>query len=126
MVFILAEAGVNHNGSLDLAYKLIDIAVESKADAIKFQTFKTESLVSYDAPKAIYQIQTNNKKETQFEMIKKLELSYDDFKKIFKRCKEKGITFVSSPFDIESVDFLANIGVSMFKVGSGELTNYLL
>jgi N,N'-diacetyllegionaminate synthase len=126
MVFILAEAGVNHNGSLELAYKLIDIAVESKADAIKFQTFKTESLVSYDAPKAIYQIQTNNKKETQFEMIKKLELSYDDFKKIFKRCKEKGITFVSSPFDIESVDFLANIGVSMFKVGSGELTNYLL
>jgi len=125
MVFILAE-GVNHKGKLDLAYKLIDIAVEAKADAIKFQSFNQEYLIYSNVSNSQYKLENANKDETQFNMIKKLELSYDDLKKIFKRCIEKGIMFVSSPFDIESVDFLENIGVSIFKVGSSELTNYLL
>lgn len=126
MVFILAEAGVNHNGSLKLAYKLIDIAKDAKADAIKFQTFKTEYGIRKDAEKATYQKETTDKNESQFDMVKKLELSFDDFKKIYKRCNEKDIEFVSSPFDIESVDFLDELGVNMFKVGSGEITNFLL
>ena len=126
MVYILAEAGVNHNGSLELAYKLIDIAKDANADAIKFQTFKTENVIRKDAEKASYQKETTDKNESQFDMVKKLELSFDDFKKIYKRCKEKDIEFVSSPFDIESVDFLDDLGVNMFKVGSGEITNFLL
>lgn len=126
MTFILAEAGVNHNGKLELAYKLIDIAVEAKADAIKFQTFKTEDLVSKDAIKAEYQNNNTDPNESQYNMLKKLELSYTDFEKIYIRCLEKNIEFISSPFDIDSVDFLNNLGVKTFKVGSGELTNYLL
>jgi N,N'-diacetyllegionaminate synthase len=126
MVYIIAEAGVNHNGSLKLAYQLIDIAVKSKADAIKFQTFNSKKLVSNTAEKAEYQKETTGENETQLDMLKKLELSYDDFKLISKRCDEMGIEFISTPFDLESVDFLDSLGVNTFKVGSGDLTNFLL
>ena len=126
MVYIIAEAGVNHNGSLELAYQLIDIAVKSKADAIKFQTFNSNKLVSGKAEKAEYQKETTGKNETQLEMLKKLELSYDNFRLISKKCKEVGIEFISTPFDLDSVDFLDSLGVTTFKVGSGDLTNFLL
>jgi len=126
MVYIIAEAGVNHNGSLELAYKLIDIAVKAKADAIKFQTFNSKKLVSESAEKAEYQKKTTGKNETQFDMLKKLELSYNDFILISKRCIERDIEFISTPFDLDSVDFLNSIGVKTFKIGSGDLTNFLL
>jgi len=126
MVYIIAEAGVNHNGSLKLAYKLIDIAVKSKANAIKFQTFKSEKVISEKAEKAEYQKQTTANDESQLDMVKKLELSYGNFRLISKKCKEVGIEFISTPFDLESVDFLDSLGVTTFKVGSGDLTNFLL
>ena len=94
-VFIIAEAGVNHDGSIDNAYRLIDVAVEAGADAIKFQTFKAESLVSKNVDKANYQKQTTNESESQFEMIKRLELSVDAHKKLIKYCNEKNIIFLS-------------------------------
>lgn len=126
MTTIIAEAGVNHNGILENAFKLIDIAKDCNVDIIKFQTFKTENVISKNAKKADYQLKTTGEDENQFEMVKKLELSYDDFKKIYERCKEKNIKFMSTPFDLESVDFLDKLGVDCFKVGSGELTNYIL
>jgi N,N'-diacetyllegionaminate synthase len=126
MVYIIAEAGVNHNGSLELAYELIDIAVEAKADAIKFQTFNSEKLALGTAEKAEYQKETTGEKESQLDMLKKLELSYDEFGLISKRCDEMGIEFISTPFDLDSVDFLDELGVTTFKVGSGDLTNFLL
>lgn len=126
MVYIIAEAGVNHNGSLELAYELIDIAAKSKADAIKFQTFNSKKLVSDTAEKAEYQKETTGNNESQLDMLKKLELSYDDFKSISKRCDEMGIEFISTPFDLDSVDFLDELGVTTFKVSSGDLTNFLL
>jgi len=121
--FIIAEAGVNHNGSIELAKKLIDVASEAGCDAVKFQTFKAESLVSKNAAKAEYQKQTTGNKETQLEMIKKLELSYDDFIELQKYCKNKGILFLSTPFDLESIDFLDSINMPIFKIPSGEITN---
>lgn len=124
--FIIAEAGVNHNGSLELAKKLVDIAVESGADVVKFQTFKSEKLVSKSAPKAEYQKNTTNSNENQFEMIKKLELSYENFKELKEYCDKKNIIFLSSPFDLESARFLKNLGLEIFKIASGEITNYLL
>lgn len=120
--FIIAEAGVNHNGSLELATKLIDEAKEAGADAIKFQTFKTESLVTKDAPKAEYQM-NNTGDGTQFEMLKKLELSLEDHIKLKEYAQHKGIMFVSTPFDFESVDLLEKLGVLIYKVSSGDLTN---
>lgn len=120
--FIIAEAGVNHNGKLELAEKLVDVAVEAKADAVKFQTFKTERVVSIFADKAKYQKKTTDAAESQFEMIKKLELSLEDFEEIKKHCDKKGIIFLSTPFDYESVDFLEDL-VSLYKVSSGEITN---
>lgn len=121
--FIIAEAGVNHNGSLELAKKLIDIAVDAGADAVKFQTFKTENEVSKFAQKAQYQKETTDSQESQFEMIKNLELPFEDFKVLKKYCEEKRIMFLSTPFEPESVDFLASLNLPYLKIPSGEITN---
>jgi len=122
-VFIIAEAGVNHNGSLDMAYRLVDVAKEAGADAIKFQTFKAEKVVSSKAPKAEYQKKATSSDESQLEMIKKLELSFEDFVKLKKYCDKKGIMFLSTPFDHQSIDFLYEL-VDMYKIPSGEIINY--
>jgi N,N'-diacetyllegionaminate synthase len=122
-VFIIAEAGVNHNGSLDLAKKLIDVASESGADAVKFQTFKAEKLVSKNAQKADYQKQTTNKTESQFDMIKKLELDMDTHKELIAYCETKNIMFLSTPFDHDSIELLNDLGLEIFKIPSGEITN---
>lgn len=121
-VFIIAEAGVNHNGSLKLAKKMVDTAKLIGADAIKFQTFKAENLVTKNAPKANYQKKTTSGK-TQLEMLKSLELSEKDFKKLFNYCRKKGIIFLSTPFDSQSAKFLYKLGVSAFKISSADLTN---
>ncbi|WP_299125687.1 N-acetylneuraminate synthase [uncultured Tenacibaculum sp.] len=122
---IIAEAGVNHNGSIELAKKLIDVAVEAKVDLVKFQTFKADSIVSKKAKKADYQI--NNTKEaetTQYEMLKKLELSHEDHIELIKYCREKGIEFFSTAFDTEGVSYLDSLELPLFKIPSGEITNY--
>ncbi len=126
MVFIIAEAGVNHNGNLDLALKLIDIAKKSGANAIKFQTFKAEKLVTKNTQKAEYQIKNTNSTESQYDMLKKLELSFDQYNEIKKYCDKLEIEFISTPFDISSVELLDKLNVNRFKVGSGDLTNYQL
>ncbi|MDB4505927.1 N-acetylneuraminate synthase [Saprospiraceae bacterium] len=121
---IIAEAGVNHNGSLDLAKKLIDVAVEAGVDYVKFQTFKTENLISKTAKKAAYQIENTGKAdESQFEMVKKLELDKDTHEILINYCKEKNIKFLSTAFDLESVDLLEELGIDLFKIPSGEITN---
>jgi len=125
-VLIIAEAGVNHNGSLELAKKLVEKAKEAGADAIKFQTFKVKEVISPKAPMADYQKKNLGKEMSQLEMIKKLELSYEDFKILKNYCDELGITFLSSPFDVESARFLADLGLELFKIPSGEITNYPL
>ncbi|HHB93835.1 MAG TPA: N-acetylneuraminate synthase [Campylobacterales bacterium] len=122
-VFIIAEAGVNHNGSIKLAKELIDIAKEAGADAVKFQTFKTESLVSKNAKKADYQKQTTDKNESQFDMIKKLELNLDTHRELISYCNQKKIMFLSTPFDHESIEMLDSLGLKIFKIPSGEITN---
>jgi N,N'-diacetyllegionaminate synthase len=122
-VFIIAEAGVNHNGSLELAKKLIDVAVVAGADAVKFQTFKAENLVSKNAQKADYQKQTTNSEESQFDMIKKLELDVQTHKILMDYCKEKKIMFLSTPFDHDSIELLNDLGLEIFKIPSGEITN---
>ena len=122
-VFIIAEAGVNHNGSIELACELIDVASESGADAVKFQTFKAENLVSKNAEKAEYQKQTTDASESQFDMIKRLELDIDAHKKLIDYCKEKDIMFLSTPFDHESIDLLNELQLQIFKIPSGEITN---
>jgi N,N'-diacetyllegionaminate synthase len=122
-VFIIAEAGVNHNGSTDIARRLVDVAVAAGADAVKFQTFKAESVVSKYAPKAAYQKRTTGKDKTQLEMIKKLELDLNVHKQLFRYCRKKGIMFLSAPFDLESIDLLSYLGLKIFKIPSGELTN---
>ena len=124
--FIIAEAGVNHNGDVELAKKLIAAAADAGADAVKFQTFKAENVVTTDAEKAEYQKETTGVKESQYEMIKKLELTEYDFKELADYAKEKDILFLSSPFDKESVDLLDEINVPVFKVASGEITNFPL
>lgn len=121
-VFIIAEAGVNHNGSIKLAKKMIDAAKSSGADAIKFQTFKTENLVTINAPKAGYQKRAVPFK-SQFEMLKSLELSRSDFVTLFNYCRKEKIIFLSTAFDTESAEFLWKLGVPAFKISSGELTN---
>jgi N,N'-diacetyllegionaminate synthase len=122
-VYIIAEVGVNHNGSIELAKRLIDAAAEAGADAVKFQTFKSEKLVSKSALKADYQVKNTQNNESQLEMLKKLELSFDDFRLLKAYCEEKNIEFMSTPFDDESAKFLHEIGVHAFKIGSGDLTN---
>ena len=124
--FIIAEAGVNHNGDITLAKKLIDVAVEAGANAVKFQTFKTENVVTPTAEKAEYQKATTGATESQYEMIKRLELSETDFWDLSEYAKDAGIIFLSTPFDEESVDLLDQIGVPAFKIPSGEITNYPL
>lgn len=122
-VFIIAEAGVNHNGSLRIAKKLIDIAAKARCDAVKFQTFKAEALVSKYAPKAGYQKKTTGREESQMEMIKKLELDPAAHKELIRYCRKKGIKFISTPFDLGSIDLLASLGMDIFKIPSGEITN---
>ena len=121
--FIIAEAGVNHNGSLKKVLKLIDVAASAGANAIKFQTFKAENLATDNAPKAEYQKYKSLKKETQFQMLKKLEFTEAMHNACFKKCKKKKIIFISSAFDIESLYYLKKFKLKYFKVPSGEITN---
>ncbi|EOX1264584.1 N-acetylneuraminate synthase [Campylobacter upsaliensis] len=122
-VLIIAEAGVNHNGDINLAKKLIEQAAKAGADVVKFQTFKANSCVSVSAKKAKYQLETTAKEESQLEMIKKLELSYELHFELMKHCKKHGIIFLSTPFDLESVEFLRGLDLPYFKIPSGEITN---
>ncbi len=122
-VFIIAEAGVNHNGSVDLAKQLIDVASISGADAVKFQTFKAENLVARNTQKADYQKQTTDASESQFDMIKKLELDVETHKELIAYCQEKDIMFLSAPFDHESINLLSDLRLQIFKIPSGEITN---
>lgn len=122
-VFIIAEAGVNHNGSMETAKKLIDVAADAGADAVKFQTFKAGRLVTGTAAKATYQIENTGTNEPQIEMLKRLELSLDMHKELMSYCREKNIMFISTPFDEESADILDELGMSIFKIPSGEITN---
>ena len=123
-VLIIAEAGVNHNGSLDNAFKLIDAAVDAGVDYVKFQTFKSENLVSKSAKKADYQIQnTGNSTDSQYEMLKKLELSHENHELLIDYCKQKNIQFFSTAFDLDSVQYLKEIGLDLVKIPSGEITN---
>jgi N-acetylneuraminate synthase/N,N'-diacetyllegionaminate synthase len=121
-VYIIAEAGVNHNGSLHLALNLVDQAKASGADCIKFQTFKADQIVTKESPKAAYQLQVTDKKESQFDMLKKLELGFGDYKALLKRCQELEIDFLSTPYNKEDADFLNELNVTGFKIASGQLT----
>jgi N,N'-diacetyllegionaminate synthase len=121
--FIIAEAGVNHNGSLEMAFQLIDAAVAAGADAVKFQTFKAEKVISANAPKAGYQKDTTGSDESQLEMAKKLELDETAHIQLYQYCQHKGIQFLSTPFDLESIDLLYRLGLDIFKIPSGEITN---
>lgn len=121
--FIIAEAGVNHNGSLKLAKKLVDAACEAETDTVKFQTFKAEQVVSINAPKAAYQANNTGIHESQLDMIRRLELDQAAHKEIFQYCREKKIQFLSSPFDLESIDLLTSLGLTLLKIPSGEITN---
>ncbi len=122
-VYIIAEAGVNHNGSFDLACKLVDAAKAAEVDCIKFQTFKSKNLVSRNAQKADYQ-KTTTGDGSQVDMLKKLELSYDEFLKLKEYCDQIGICFLSTPFDFDSIEFLNSIDMPFWKIPSGEITNY--
>ncbi len=121
---IIAEAGVNHNGSLKLAKQMIDEATKAGADYIKFQTFKPEKLVSKYAQKADYQKKTTGNNESQLQMLEKLALSYDDFVELKKYCEQIGIGFLSTPFDEDSIRFLDSLDMDFWKIPSGEITNY--
>lgn len=123
-VIIIAEAGVNHNGSLENAFRLVDAAVEAGVDYVKFQTFKAEKLVSKSAKKAEYQVQnTGNSEDSQLEMLKKLELSAKDHESLIEYCNQKNIKFFSTAFDLESLAYLKEIGLDWVKIPSGEITN---
>ncbi len=123
-IFIIAEAGVNHNGDIRLAKRLIEEAALAGADCVKFQTFRAEKLIAGAAPKAEYQKKTTGSEGSQLDMIRRLELSFDDFRELKAYCKEKGIVFLSTPFDLTSIAFLDELGVPFWKVPSGEVTNY--
>ena len=122
-VFIIAEAGVNHNGSIDLAKKLIDVASAAGANAVKFQTFKAKNLATKSLEKANYQKNTTHQKQTQFDMLKKLELSKEMHIELINYSKNKDIKFLSSPFDHDSIELLKDLGLEIFKIPSGEITN---
>jgi len=121
--FIIAEAGVNHNGSVEMAFQLIDVAAASGADAVKFQTFKAEKIIAANAAKAGYQKDTTGIDESQLEMVKKLELDETAHTRLYQYCQHKGIQFLSTPFDLESIDLLNRLGLEIFKIPSGEITN---
>lgn len=121
--FIIAEAGVNHNGDIEIAKRLVDAAVQAGADAVKFQTFKTGKLVTAQAKKARYQIKNTRGEETQLKMLKKLELSSQEHKELFHYCRAKNIIFMSTPFDEGCADMLDRLGMQVFKIPSGEITN---
>lgn len=125
-VYVIVEAGVNHNGDLELARRLVDLAVEAGADAVKFQTFRAETLVRKDAPKAEYQKETTGSAEGQYEMLRKLELSEEAHRSLAEHCRTRGIEFLSTPFDEAAADLLERIGVARYKIGSGEITNLFL
>lgn len=122
-VFIIAEAGVNHNGSLATAKRLIDAAAAAGCDAVKFQTFIAEKITSRDAPRASYQKKNTGSSGSQYEMLKGLELSEKEHKALYAYCRRKGIIFMSTPFDEESVGMLSGLGMRIFKIASGEITN---
>jgi len=122
--YIIAEAGVNHNGSMDMARELVDVAADAGADAVKFQTFRAEALVSESAPKANYQLETTEAEETQSDMLRALELSPDQHRAIVDHCEKRDIQFLSTPFDTQSATFLVDtFDVPRIKVPSGEVTN---
>ncbi|MGO3915064.1 MAG: N-acetylneuraminate synthase [Pseudoalteromonas sp.] len=124
MTLIIAEAGVNHNGSDELAFSLVDAAYRAGADIVKFQTFKAKNLVTEDAQQAEYQITNSGQKESQFSMLKRLELSYESHHKLVKYCNDLGIEFLSTAFDSESLSFLVDdLGITRLKLPSGEITN---
>ena len=121
--FIIAEAGVNHNGSMELAKKLVDVAVEAGVNGVKFQTFKAERMISKFAKKAEYQCKKFGKSETQLEMVKGLELDVNAHEELMGYCRGKGMMFLSAPFDLGSIELLNELGVKIFKIPSGEITN---
>lgn len=121
--FIIAEAGDNHNGDFDTAIKLVDAAVDAGADCVKFQTFITENVISKFAEKADYQKENTGSNESQFDMVKKLELSFEQFRAIKQYCEKRGILFLSTPFDLDSISFLEEINIPFWKIPSGEITN---
>ena len=123
-VFFIAEAGVNHNGDVKLAKKMVDVAIEAKADAIKFQTYKTEGVMIRKTPKAAYQLDDMHPDENFFDMAKKIELPFEVYKELKDYCEEKKIIFLSTPFCFDSADYLEKIGVAAFKVSSGDFVNY--
>ena len=122
-IVIIAEAGVNHNGDLNLAFKLAEEAKKAGADYVKFQTFVPEKLVSKYAEKAEYQKKTTGEEDSQLAMLKKLALGQEDFRKLKNYCETIGIGFLSTPFDLESLEFLKELGMDLWKIPSGEITN---
>ncbi len=124
--FVIAEAGVNHNGDVDLALRLVDAAANGGADAVKFQTFRADRVAATTAPKAQYQLRTTATEESQQAMLRRLELSRSDHVRLIERCRTRGLTFLSTPFDESSVELLVELGVPAIKVSSGEATNRLL
>jgi N-acetylneuraminate synthase len=125
-VYVIAEAGVNHNGSVDRALEMIDRAVAAGADAVKFQTFRSEQVISRHAVKAEYQQRTTGSDESQLDMVRALELDADSHARLAAHCRQRGIQFLSTPFDVPSVGLLQTLGVPLLKVPSGEITNPLL
>ncbi|HET6990597.1 MAG TPA: N-acetylneuraminate synthase [Bacteroidia bacterium] len=123
-VFIIAEAGVNHNGSLELAKKLVDAAKDAGADVVKFQTFIPELVMSRHAPKAAYQKEVTGQTESQLDMVRKLQLDKAAHDELMKYCKTKQIQFLSTPFDLPSIDLLQDMGLDILKIPSGEITNF--
>lgn len=122
-VFVIAEAGVNHNGDIKIAKQLVDAASEAGADAVKFQTFKSERLVCKTAKKAEYQLETTDRSETQYDMLKKLELTEQMHRELMEYCNKRKIMFLSTAFDVGSIKFLSELGMQIFKIPSGEITN---
>jgi N,N'-diacetyllegionaminate synthase len=120
---VIAEAGVNHNGSLERALAMVDAAAQAGADAIKFQTFRAEEVVTEQAPKAAYQKQTTDADQSQLAMLKSLEISPSDHQALVERCKQRNVIFLSTPFDLPSLDLLASLGLPAYKIPSGEVTN---
>lgn len=122
-IFLIGEAGVNHNGSIESARKLVDAAARAGVDAVKFQTFDPDRLVTPKAPKALYQQKNDAERESQYEMLRRLCLTQSEQKALFDYCNSKGVLFLSSPFDLKSIDFLVSLGLDTLKIPSGEITN---